>query len=315
MLSIVVPLYKSELNLPHLFSELERISSLCPIPLEVVFVNDGSPDRCAEIVAERIQSFPVSAQLIRLSRNFGSFSAISAGLKHAKGDYFGVLAADLQEPPELMLQFLEKMKSDEADVVFGVRGDRKDPTLSMFSSNLFWSLYRRLVNPEIPEGGVDVFGCNRRVRDQICAMKEVETSLVGLLFWIGFRRGFVTYGRRERQVGKSAWTFSKKVNYLVNSIFNFTDLPIRLLLGTGVLGMLLALSAGFAVVLAKLAGKITVPGYTATVLTVFFFGGLTTAGLGIVGQYLWLTLQNARNRPAYIVEATVDNRQNGSAGD
>ena len=307
MLSIVVPLYKSEANLPALFMELERVAGLCPVPMEVVFVNDGSPDDCARIVREKLPQFPVASQLILLSRNFGAFSAISAGLQSARGDYFAVLAADLQEPPELTIRFYETMRDQGADVVFGIRETRSDPGLSMMASNLFWFLYRWLVNPEIPKGGVDLFGCNRKVRDQICSMKEVETSLVGLLFWIGFNRGFVAYDRRERETGKSAWTFSKKMNYLVNSVFNFTDLPIRLLLTTGILGIGLSMAAAVTVLGAKLAGKIEVPGYAATMLAVSFFGGLTTLGLGIVGQYLWLTLQNARRRPAFIVSEKMDN--------
>lgn len=301
--SIISPLYKSEENLPRLFSELGRIAALSPEPLEVVFVDDGSPDRCGEIVEQALEGLPFPAQLLRLSRNFGSFAAISAGLQHARGQYFAVLAADLQEPPELALEFFEKMRRDEADVVFGVRAKRDDPMASSMASGLFWSLYRRLVNPEIPPGGVDVFGCNRAVRDHICAMKEVETSLVGLLFWIGYRRAFVPYIRRQRLEGKSAWTFSKKLQYLVNSVFNFTDLPIRLLLGAGFLGMLASFVGTAIVIAARLTGRTNVPGYTATVLVVFFFGGLTAVGLGIVGQYLWLCLQNTRNRPPFIVRS------------
>lgn len=289
--------------MPRLFSELGRIAALSPEPLEVVFVDDGSPDRCGEIVSQALEGLPFPAQLLRLSRNFGSFAAISAGLQHARGQYFAVLAADLQEPPELALEFFEKMRRDEADVVFGVRTHRDDPMASSMASGLFWSVYRRLVNPEIPAGGVDVFGCNRAVRDHICAMKEVETSLVGLLFWIGYRRAFVPYQRRPRLEGKSAWTFSKKLQYLVNSVFNFTDLPIRLLLGAGFLGIFGSF-VGMAIVLAaRFTGRTNVPGYTATVLVVFFFGGLTAVGLGIVGQYLWLCLQNTRNRPPFIVRS------------
>jgi len=313
MLSIVVPLYRSEENLPRLFQELERISHLCPAPLEIVFVVDGSPDRCAEIVRGKLPDFPVSAQLIELSRNFGAFAAISAGMLHARGDYFAVLAADLQEPPELALQFLEKMQAG-ADLVFGQRVNRSDPAFSLMASNLFWSLYRRLVNPQIPPGGVDVFGCNRKVRDQICSMKEVETSLVGLLFWLGFKREFVPYERRVRLEGKSAWTFSKKLRYLINSVFNFTDLPIRLLLGIGVLGMVVALAGGATVVYAKISGEIPIPGYAATVLTVMFFGGLSALGLGTVGQYLWICLQNTRGRPSFLVDTVCSNDREGNSG-
>lgn len=200
------------------------------------------------------------AQLIRLSRNFGSFAAITAGLANATGDYFAMLAADLQEPPELALEFLVQMTENGAEVVFGQRTGREDPALSRLASRAFWGLYRRLVNPDIPSGGVDVFGCTRKVRDQICSMKEVETSLPALLFWVGFRRAFVPYQRRRREHGESAWTFGKKMRYLVNSVFSFTDLPIRALLGVGVLGMALALLGAVTVVMDKISGGIGVPG-------------------------------------------------------
>jgi polyisoprenyl-phosphate glycosyltransferase len=308
MLSIIVPLYKSEENLPRLFSELTRISSLSPEPVELVFVNDGSPDQCGPIVEKKLPELPMRAQFIQLSRNFGAFAAISAGLQHASGDYFTVLAADLQEPPELALKFLEQMR-DGADLVFGVRTNRHDPAFSVLASNIFWSSYRWLVNPEIPRGGVDVFGCNRQVRDRICTMKEVETSLVGLLFWLGFKRAFVPYERRQRQEGRSAWTFSKKLRYLVNSVFNFTDLPIRLLMTLGVLGMIAPVIGGVSVLIARLMGMISVPGYSATVLAVMFFGGLTTLGLGIIGQYLWLCLQNTRQRPTFIVRSKLEQNE------
>lgn len=306
MLSIIVPLYKSEENIPRLLRDLARVSLISPVPVELVFVNDGSPDASGSLIQQALPTLSGAAQLIHLSRNFGAFAAIAAGLRHARGDYFTVLAADLQEPPELALDFLEQMRSCGADVTFGIRSKRADPAFSMFASTVFWALYRRLVNPEIPPGGVDVFGCNRKVRDQICSFKEVETSLVGLLFWIGYRRAFVPYNRQPRQEGRSAWTFSKKINYLVNSIFNFTDLPIRILLTLGFFGMLLAIVGGFTVLFVRLAGKIHVPGYSAIVLVTLFFGGLTTAGLGIIGQYLWLCLQNTRNRPAFIVASMQD---------
>ncbi len=302
-LSIIVPLYKSEANLPLLFSELERIAGLAPVAVEAVFVDDGSPDECGAMVERKLAGWAAPAQLIRLSRNFGSFAAITAGLAHATGDYCAVLAADLQEPPELALEFLDRMRRGEAEVVFGQRTGRDDPALSRLASRAFWAVYRRLVNPDIPPGGVDVFGCSRKVRDQICSMQEVETSLPALLFWVGYRRAFVPYQRRRREHGSSAWTLRKKIRYLVNSVFSFTDLPIRALLGVGVLGMALAALGAVTVLIGKASGSIVVPGYTATVLTIFFFGGLTSAGLGIVGQYLWLCLQNTRGRPLFIVSS------------
>jgi len=301
--SLVIPLYRSEPNLPRLFEELRRLTTRVHMDFEVVFVIDGSPDRCAAILAEAVPNLPFDSQVVDLSRNFGAFAAISAGLRHAQGDYLAVLAADLQEPPELALRFLEILSSGKADVVFGTRAARADPVLSSLAASLFWSIYRRFVNPEIPRGGVDVFGCTRKVRDQLCQMREVETNLIALLFWVGFRRSFVSYHRLPRSEGISAWTFAKKLRYSMNSIFGFTDLPIRLLLAVGAVGAISALVLTLIVLIAWLMGTIKVLGYTPLMLSIVFFGGLTTLGLGIVGQYLWLCLQNARGRPAFIVNS------------
>ena len=292
MLSLVIPVYRNEQNLDRLLAELCKLQQRLPDELEVVFVVDGSPDRSLEILRERLPALALRSQLVSLSRNFGSFSAVLAGLGAGSGDQFAVLAADLQEPPELILQFHEALKNDAADIVFGYRTKRSDPWFSELTSNIFWSIYRKLVVPDMPKGGVDVFACSKKVRDQVLQFREVNTNLIALLFWMGFRRHYIGYERAPRQGGKSGWTFSKKLEYCLNSIFNFTGLPIRLLLIVGFAGSSLAVVAAVVVLIAKLRGDITVPGYTVTVLFILFFGGLITLGLGVVGQYLWLSLQN-----------------------
>jgi polyisoprenyl-phosphate glycosyltransferase len=301
MFSLVIPVYKNETNLDRLLRELIAFSERMPGKLEIVFVVDGSPDRCCEILKERLPDSPLQSQLLLLSRNFGAFSAIMAGLAAARGDYFAVLAADLQEPLSLAEEFFAQLEEDRADVIFGTREDRSDPVMSKFSSWLFWQTYRRFVLSDMPHGGIDVFGCNRVVRDRLLQFRESNTNLIALLFWIGYRRSFVPYTRAVRQGGKSAWSFRKKVRYCLDSIFNFTDLPLKLLLYCGLIGMLFSIIWGVAVLTAKLVGSIPVPGYAAIVIAILFFGGLTSLGLGIVGQYLWLTLQNVRQRPNYIV--------------
>src|SRR5207248_444979 len=162
-------------------------------------------------------------------------------------------------------------------------------------------IYGAFIVAEMPRGGIDVFGCTRKVRDCLLGCPESDTNLIALLLWLGFRRQFVPYDRQARREGKSAWTLRKKLKYSLDSIFNFTDLPIQLLLSVGAAGI--GVGTIFAVVLifSRLTGRITVPGYSAIVLVIIFFGSLTSLGLGIIGQYLWLTLQNARRRPKYIV--------------
>jgi glycosyltransferase involved in cell wall biosynthesis len=274
--------------------------------LEVVFVVDGSPDRCLQILREKLPLLPLRTQLLSLSRNFGSFAAIAAGLESARGSNLAVMAADLQEPPELILRFFEVLSAGRADIVFGVRAGRSDPWLSEIASNLFWFLYRKLVVKDIPRGGVDIFGCTREVRDRLLQLQGIDTNLIALLFWLGYRREYIVYERRRRLEGKSAWTIRKKLRYCLNSIFNFTDLPIQLLLWAGALALLLAVSASILVVVAKLRGDIQVPGYTPIVLATLFFGALTSLGFGIVGQYLWLGLQVGRRRPNYIVSSAEE---------
>jgi len=302
MLSVVIPVYKNEGSIERLLSELVRVSERIAEPVELIFVVDGSPDRSHAILRDRLPQLSVRSQLIALSRNFGSFSAIRAGLERGQGDYFAVLAADLQEPPELVLRFLEVLLADDADIVFGSRSTRADPWFTRLTSNVFWSVYRRFVVREMPRGGVDVFACTGAVRDCIVQFREVNTNLIALLFWVGYRRAFVLYDRAPRAEGKSAWTFKKKLQYGIESIFSFTDLPIQLLSYVGLFGMFAAVILALLILTAKLMGMIQVPGYAPIVLTISFFGALTSLGLGIIGQYLWLTLQNARNRPSYIVE-------------
>lgn len=300
MLSLVIPVYKNEANLDRLLAELVRLHTTLP-DLEVVFVIDGSPDRCAELLAALLPATGLRSQLLLLTRNFGSFSAICAGLEHGLGERFAVIAADLQEPPALIAEFDEILRSGRADITFGVRSSRTDPWLTEITSGLFWSLYRHFVIPEMPAGGVDVFGCTREVRDRLLSLRESHTNLIALLLWLGYRQVFVPYQRLERLEGTSSWTLSKKLRYSIDSIFNFTDLPIRFLLAAGVLGTLSSLFVAAVVLISRLLGIIEVPGYTPIILTITFFGGLTTLGLGIIGQYLWLALRNSRQRPNYIV--------------
>ena len=304
MLSLVIPVYKNEENLPRLFRELEQVAGRLADQLEIVFVVDGSPDASLRILQEHLASWSQRTQLVELSRNFGSFAAIAAGLRAARGEFMAVIAADLQEPPELILEFHRVLSAGEADIVLGYRTGRADPWWSRWLSESFWRLYRRFVVRDMPKGGIDVFGCTRAVRDKVLDLKEINTNLIALLFWLGYRRAFIPYERRARLEGRSAWTVGKKLRYALDSIFNFTDLPIRMLLLLGVGGTGFAVIAGLTVLIGWSTGHVPVLGYTPIMLVITFFGGLTALGLGIIGQYLWLSLQNARNRPTFIVKST-----------
>lgn len=301
MIALVVPIYNNSGNIPSLIDAISALHRELGSALNAVFVVDGSPDDSYLQLAMRLPKQAFASKLVLLSRNYGSFAAIRAGLEAAEGDAFAVMAADLQEPPELILRFAELLAADSCDVAVGVRVKRADPWATRVASQLFWALYRRAVMPQIPAGGVDIFACNRQVRDQLLLLQENNSSLVGLLFWMGFRRSEVPYERRKREIGVSAWTVHKRVRYLMDSVFGFTDLPVRLLIRVGLLGLIVSMIAAPTVLIAKLIGAVPVPGYAATVLTVIFFGALNCLGLGIVGSYVWRTFENTKARPNFIV--------------
>jgi hypothetical protein len=157
---------------------------------------------------------------------------------------------------------------------------------------------------DIPEGGVDLFACTLPVRNEILKLNEAHSSLIGLVYWIGFRRAEVSYRRKARKHGKSAWTFRKKFDYFLDSIFAFTDIPIRILTSIGLLGVLVTSLMGIVVATARVLGIITVSGYATTVLMIMFFGTLNTLGLGLVGHYAWRTYENTKQRSLGIVRYT-----------
>jgi glycosyltransferase involved in cell wall biosynthesis len=299
--SIIIPVYRNEESLPVLVAKLDELVDQLAGTLEVVFVVDGSPDRSFAVLRDLLPRARFASQLLHLSRNFGSFSAIASGLEVARGEYFAIIAADLQDPPELAVEFFQALLEGDCDLVLGKREARGDPWLSRTSSRLFWALYRNLVQRDMPRGGVDVFACNRVVRDQLLELRESNSTLVGLLMWIGFRRRSISYTRAVRPFGKSAWSFARKLRYLKDSVFAFSDLPVRGLGLIGIVGLVVAFLLGAVVVVSKLTGGIDVPGYAASAILIMFFGGLNSLGIAIVGEYLWRTFENTKQRPRYIV--------------
>lgn len=301
MYSVVIPVYKNEASISDLLVTLRGIRDNLNSDLEVVFVVDGSPDRSFERLASDLPSASFKSKLIALSRNFGSFSAIRVGLQKARGPYFAVMAADLQEPADLMVAFFQELAGGQTDVVVGIRQSRDDPFLTRMASQLFWFLYRKLIQPDLPRGGIDVFGCNAAFRHELLKLEESHSSLVGLLVWLGFRRKAIPYKRRRREHGKSAWTFTKRMRYLVDSSFSFSDLPIKVLLWMGSVGVMISVLFSIILLWSRLTGRIQVPGYSPIVLSIIFFGSVNLVCLGIVGAYVWRVYENTKKRPGAVV--------------
>ena len=304
--SLVIPVYGSSGTIERLVEAVRGIEAQVEGGLEVIFVVDASPDDSRAKLMAALPGAGLEARVVEHSRNFGSFAAIRTGMSLARGNRIAMMAADLQEPPELVVRFLRRLASGEVDVEAGQRASRDDRGDS--ASKAYWSLYRRFVMPDIPAGGVDMFACTGAVRDVVCSLESVHTSLVAQLFWVGFRRELIPYDRLPSP-GPSGWTLRRKVRYLSDSVFAFTDLPVRALWLIGLSGLTLGFVVAAAVLIARVSGAIDVPGYTATVLVIVFFGSLNMVGLGIIGSYVWRAYETVKGRPGGIVRDVVEFRE------
>ena len=301
--SLVIPVYRNATTITEVVATVDLIATRVSGALEALFVIDGSPDRSHERLMAALQKAKTPARVITHSRNFGSFAAIRTGMCLARGARIAVMTADLQEPPDLIVEFFNCLARGEAEVVAGERASRDDR--GDLASALYWRLYRRFVMREVPIGGVDVFGCTAKVRDVVCSLEETHTSLIGQLFWAGFQREIVRYDRIPHEE-PSGWTFGRRLRYLTDSVFAFTDLPVRILWGVGITGLIVAVVLGAVVLVARIVGTIHVPGYAATVLIVLLFLSINSVGLGIIGSYVWRAYETAKRRPGAVVRDIIE---------
>jgi len=300
--SIVIPVYRNADTIPSLLDALDDLSSQIE-GLEVVFVVDGSPDESYELLREGLPDRRFRSQLLRHSRNFGSIGAVRSGLSVVRGPNVAVMAADLQEPPELIVAFFEVLDAGHHDVAVGRRVGRRDPQRQQRAANTFWWSYRKFIQPDMPEGGIDVFACADPVRRELLSMTEAHSSIVAQLVWLGHGCAEVPYERKERAgEGRSSWTLRKRIRYMLDSMFGFSNLPIRIVMAIGGIGTVLCLLVSFLVFAGWASGRINVAGYTPLMLTLLLCTSLMLSALGVVGDYVWRVYENSKGRPLSVVD-------------
>jgi glycosyltransferase involved in cell wall biosynthesis len=304
--SIIIPVYYNELNLPETIPQLISLAdNFLGYHLELVFVDDGSGDRTLEVLLDSQSKHPETIKVVKLTRNFGSMAAIQAGFTIATGDCVGMISADLQDPPELFQEMLGYWEKG-IKAIFAIRQDRQDPFLQKQFSNGYYSLIRKFAIPDYPDGGFDFFIIDRQVIDQLNHIQEKNTNLMTLIFWLGFKPVMIPYIRRSRTKGKSRWTFTKKIKLFVDTFVAFSFFPIRLL---SIIGFLVAISSfmyGMFILFYWLFLGIDVRGYVPIMLIMTFTSGIQMTMLGVLGEYLWRTLDEVRRRPAFVIDEIYD---------
>jgi len=300
--SLIVPVFFNEFNLPDTIPQLLQISTLIPgYLLELVFVDDGSGDRSLEILLESQKTNPEIIKVVKLTRNFGSMAAIQAGFTVATGDCVGVIAADLQDPPELLLEMIHHWENG-IKVMLAVRQDREESAAQKLFANTYYALVRRFAIQNYPRGGFDFLVVDRQVVDEVNKIREKNTNFMTLIYWLGFKPILIPYTRKARTKGESRWTIDKKIKLFVDTFVAFSYFPIRLF---SIIGFLVAIASflyGTWILIYKLVYGIDVEGWVPMMVILTFTAGLQMTMLGVLGEYLWRTLDESRNRPSYVID-------------
>ncbi|MGL5440028.1 MAG: glycosyltransferase family 2 protein [Filifactoraceae bacterium] len=300
-LSIIIPVYFNELNLLPLYEKLkEVVLDNISIDYELIFVDDGSGDDSFKVLKEIKNNNP-KVKLLKLSRNFGSHTAIFAGMNYASGSVVCMVTADLQDPPEIILDMLKKYK-EGSKLIMAVRADRNEGIVQKTISNLYYKLMRTFALKNMPEGGFDCFMCDRKIVDVICKMEEKNSSLMGQLLWCGFDIDKIYYVRQAREIGKSRWTLSKKIKLFIDSFMAFSYTPIRAISALGIIISLLGFIYGIFVIANKFMHNIPIAGWASMMVVFLFVSGIQMLMLGILGEFLWRSFDETRKRPVYIVD-------------
>ncbi|MGC8863919.1 MAG: glycosyltransferase family 2 protein [Armatimonadota bacterium] len=303
--SILVPVYFNEPNIRHTVPRLKALEQSLPdYDLEFVFVDDGSGDASLELLLEERRKDP-RVKVVKLSRNFGSMAAIQAGLHYVTGDCVGIIAADLQDPPELFVDMVDLWEKGNK-VVLAVRQDRKESLGQRMFAGIYYYLLDRLALRGYPRGGFDFLLVDRQIVDELNAIREKNTNVMSLVFWLGHARAIIPYTRGRREHGVSRWTLAKKIKLFVDSFVSFSFAPIRIMTVIGLITAGLSFAYGLFVIIALLTGHVPVRGYTTIVSLITFLLGLIMIMLGIVGEYLWRILDESRNRPNYVVDEVYE---------
>lgn len=304
--SVVVPVYYNARSLPILVERLEaverRLQQDHAVRLQLIFVNDGSTDDSQEVLLA-IKARRPEVTVARLSRNFGAVHASRTGFRFVDGDAFVIIAADLQDPPELLLEMVPRWLGGTKFVI-AVRESREDPVTSKIYSWLYYRVLRFLVLPGYPEGGFDIALMDRAMLEPMrnCS-KNAFTPL--LAYWLGYRPDVVTYHRPRREHGRSGWTFRKKLKAFFDVMLGFSVTPIRIISGIGAFVAGASFLYGLSVIVNAALGRVPVVGYASLAALITFLLGLIILMLGIIGEYLWRVFDEVNRRPEAVIDEVV----------
>jgi len=301
LLSVVVPVFNEEAVIAVFNRRMTEALRDLPFEWELIYVNDGSRDRTAELIRGFLES-SANTVLLDLSRNFGKEAAMTAGIDHAAGDALVIIDADLQDPPELIPEMVRLLQSGDYDVVYAQRASRTGETfIKKASAHLFYRIIGRLTGIDIPRDTGDFRLLNSRAIEALRRLREHHRFMKGLFAWIGFRQMALVYDRDARFAGKSKFNYWRLWNFSLEGITSFTMAPLKLASYVGLATSLAAVVYGMVIIIRTLIFGNPVAGYPSLLVFVLFLGGLQLLTLGIIGEYLGRIFNESKQRPLYFV--------------
>jgi glycosyltransferase involved in cell wall biosynthesis len=299
-LSVVVPMFNEAENLAPFFERLEKALAPLGMDYEIVCVNDGSEDDTLQRLRE-LRKLYSSVRIVNLSRNFGKDIALSAGIDHARGDGVVPIDADLQDPPELIAEFVSKWR-EGYDVVYGTRRSRQGESwLKRMTAKMFYRTIAGMAHIDLPRNAGDFRLMDRRVVKALGRLPERSRFMKGLFAWVGFRQTAVLYDREPRHSGKTKWNYWRLWNFAIDGITSFSSFPLKVWSYLGLILAMISFIYAAVLVARKLIGDINVPGYASIMVAVLFLGGVQLITLGVIGEYLARIYIEVKGRPLYLV--------------
>jgi polyisoprenyl-phosphate glycosyltransferase len=302
--SIIIPVYCNQGSLEETYAKLksEVIEYNNSLTYEIIFIDDGSYDSSLDELTRIRDIDPAHIKIIKFTRNFGQVAAITAGYHLARGRCIINISADLQDPPSLINEMLNSHFNNKYDIVVCTRESRDETIFRTVTSKIFYKLMNKLTFPNMPIGGFDFVLISNKVRDIILSKKEANPFWQGQILWTGYNIKFIPYKRERREVGTSKWSTSKKIKYLIDGIMAYSYFPLRVMSFTGLIISILGFMYAIFIFLARILGEVPIQGWAPLMIILLVLSGIQMLMLGIVGEYLWRTLDQVRNRPPFVIE-------------
>ena len=299
VISIVTPVFDERDNVPVLYDRLIAVMTAAERQFEIVFVDDGSRDGSLDILHE-LAARDTRVVVVELARNFGHQVAISAGLDYARGDAVIVMDADLQDPPEVLPQFIAKWREGH-DVVYAIRGRRTEGPVKQLAYKLFYRVLQRIANIQIPLDSGDFCIMDRKVVDLLVGMPERNRFVRGIRSWVGLDQVGLGYERQARYAGRAKYTFSRLVYLALDGLISFSFVPLRLITILGFMVSAISILMAVSYAIQKVTVGLEPPGFATTIVAIFLLAGMQLITIGVIGEYVGRIFEEVKRRPLYVV--------------